>query len=114
MSVINLREGSRETITFVVTQAGVPYNLTGLTVILNTRNGAHAQAAFATDDLPALLILSNPAIGEMQFNPAIDTWQGSVAQYKYELYFEVETALGVLIAFPEYTNLSVIIAPAFG
>lgn len=114
MSDLVLREGSQETITFVVTQAGAPFILTGLKVILRTRSGKHAVASFATDDVPALLILSDPANGEMQFNPAADTWKGQVAEYKYVLYFDVETAPGVLISFPEYTNLSVDIAPAFG
>jgi len=114
MSDLNLREGSQETITFIVTQAGLAYSLIGLTVILRTRNKRNAVASFSTADLPALLILSGPANGEMQFNPAADTWKGQAAGFEYEIYFDVETAPGVLIAFPEFTNLSITIAPAFG
>jgi|GEM_PF-5002486 len=114
MSDLDLREGSQETITFLLTSAGAPYNLGAFTVYLRRRNGRNATDSFATTDLPALLVVTNAAGGEVQFTPdAATVWLGNPGEYKYSIYFEVETAPGVLIAFPEYTNLSVAIAPAF-
>lgn len=115
MSDLNLREGSQETITFLLTAAGAPYNLGASTVYLRRRSGRNAFDSFATTDIPALLVVTDALNGEVEFTPNADTvWLGAAADYTYSIYFEVETAPGVFIAFPEYTNLSVSIAPAFG
>jgi hypothetical protein len=113
MSILELRENSREPITFTLTRAGAAYDLGTKAVRMRRRDGRGTDDVFATTDTPALLVATTPASGILTLTPAAGTWCGVSADWKYFLYFEVEVSSGVWYAWEEATNTDVKIIPAF-
>ena len=115
MANLELREGTIEPTVFTLSRNAVAYDLSGLEVRMRRRDGKNADDVFTTTDASPLLVVTTAASGILTFTPtAATTWKGVAADYKYQLYFEVEITAGNWYAWAEADNVEVAIIPKFG